>query len=158
MGYPQHIHEHYWSIHLSRVLGWKISGSFGINGCIFSSISDVAFAVCLGINNPTNLPCFWPKIPLFSQKNMFTDKLVEINEKGHIIVSSWLSSSVLSETIQAGLKRKKVFNGQNWIIIILMYWNFGIIFSLVWTGDRFVLFHAWKYMQLGIPKRFTTIA
>lgn len=141
MGYPQHIHEHYWSTHSVRVLWWNISDSFSINGCIISSISDVAFPVCLGIDCPTNLSVFWPRVPLSSQKKTFTDKSVEINEKGHIIVSSWLSSSVLSEIIHAGLKRKNVFHGQSWVIMISVNWNFGIIFSLVWTGNTWFLFH-----------------
>lgn len=148
MGYPQHIHEHYWSIHSFRVLRWNILGSFGI---IEWKEKNIFFYLWCGIGS---LPWNWQshKSVLWSvlfltqssfvlPKKMYTDKLVEINEKGHIIVSSWLSSSVLSEIIQAGLKRKKVFNGQNWIIIISMHWNVCIIFSLVWTGDRYVLFH-----------------
>lgn len=107
---PNITHEHYCGIHLFRVLGLNISGSFGINGGIFSYLSDVAFPVCLGIDNSTNLSCFCPKVPLSSQKKMFTDKSMEINEKGHVFVSSLLSSSVLSEIIQTGLKRKTILS------------------------------------------------
>lgn len=59
------IHEHYYSIHSSRVWGWKMSGSLGINECTFTSISDVAFPVCLGIDSSINLSCFCPKVQYF---------------------------------------------------------------------------------------------
>lgn len=143
MRYPQHIHETYWSIH-------SFIQNFGMGYIWFlwHKWMHIFFHLWCGIPSlPWNWQShisvlFWTQSSFVLPKpKMFTDNLVEVNEKGHITVSSWLSSSVLSEIIQADLKRKKVIHGQNWIVIISVYWNFSIIFSLVWMGDRCVLFH-----------------